>query len=316
MLVFLIHGVATQDAGYGDQFKKKVKEMLSKKNAKSPIFYSSFWGHSFKSKTDQLFNWVRSDVKELSEKCKQLRGSEYDIYRYQEQREDFIAKFFGDFLTYLNNDKGASIRRQILHQFQDFVDNHPEDKEIAIVSHSLGTLVLWDMLFTKELPENDPAHEFRRLFNSGESEFKLKGIVTMGSPLLFMRLKQNIDFSSVDDFVSKSYNALSWMNIIHSSDLIAYPLGNAINHDKAENFFFTDQYLLMHANGAESGALRFGQAHAGMALGMADAHGSYWNNDVAANLVASLLRGDLTTLATQQVHTGWISYNKDLPKDS
>ena len=117
MLVFLIHGVATQDAGYGDQFKKKVKEMLSKKNAKSPIFYSSFWGHSFKSKTDQLFNWVRSDVKELSEKCKQLCGSEYDIYRYQEQLEDFIAKFFGDFLTYLNNDKGASIRRQILHQF-------------------------------------------------------------------------------------------------------------------------------------------------------------------------------------------------------
>jgi len=31
MLVFLIHGVATQDAGYGDQFKKKVKEILSKK---------------------------------------------------------------------------------------------------------------------------------------------------------------------------------------------------------------------------------------------------------------------------------------------
>ena len=316
MLVFLIHGVATQDAGYGDQFKKKVKEILSKKNSQSPIFYSSFWGHSFKSKTDQLFNWVRSDVKNLSEKCKELRGSEQDIYRYQEHREDFIAKFFGDFLTYLNNDKGASIRKQILHQFQDFVDNHPEDKEIAIASHSLGTLVLWDLLFTKDLPENDPAYEFRRLFNSSDSEYKLRGLVTMGSPLLFMRLKQKIDFSAVDDFVATSYNALTWINIIHASDLIAYPLGNAINHDKAKNFFFSDQYLWMHANGAESGALRFGQAHAGMALGMADAHGSYWNNDVAADLVASLIRGDLTTLATQKVHTGWISYSEDLPKNS
>jgi hypothetical protein len=316
MLIFLIHGVATQDAGYGDQFKKKIKVILSKKNAQSPIFYSSFWGHAFKNKTDQLFNWVHSDIKELSEKCKALRGSEYDIYRYQEQREDFIAKFFGDFLIYLNQDKGASIRKQILHQFQDFVDNHPEDQEIVIASHSLGTLVLWDLLFTKDLPENDPAYEFRKLFNSSDSKYKLRGIVTMGSPLLFMRLKQNIDFSTVDDFVATSYNALTWLNIIHASDLIAYPLGNAIKHDKAKNFFFTDQYLWMHANGAESGALRFGQAHAGMALGMADAHGSYWNNDVAADLVASLIRGDLTTLATQKVHTGWISYSEDLPKNS
>ena len=61
--------------------------------------------------TDQLFNWVRSDVKELSEKCNELRGSEQNIYRYQEQRKDFIAKFFGDFLTYLNHDKGASIHK-------------------------------------------------------------------------------------------------------------------------------------------------------------------------------------------------------------
>jgi hypothetical protein len=61
MLVFLIHGVGTQDAGYGDHFKKKIKEILIEKNAISPIFYSSFWGHTFKSKTDQLFNWVHSD---------------------------------------------------------------------------------------------------------------------------------------------------------------------------------------------------------------------------------------------------------------
>ena len=42
MLVFLIHGVATQDAGYGDQFKKKIKEILIEKNARSPIFIVVF----------------------------------------------------------------------------------------------------------------------------------------------------------------------------------------------------------------------------------------------------------------------------------
>ncbi|HBC41310.1 MAG TPA: hypothetical protein DCZ88_05250, partial [Pseudanabaena sp.] len=102
------------------------------------------------------------NVKGLSDKCKDLKGNEPDIYRYQEAREDFIAKFFGDFLTYLNTNTGSSIREEILIQFQKFIKNHPEDKEVAIVSHSLGTLVLWDLLFAKDLPENDPAYEFRK----------------------------------------------------------------------------------------------------------------------------------------------------------
>lgn len=316
MLVFLIHGVATQDAGYGDQFKKKIKEILSKKNTRSPIFYSSFWGHTFKSKTDQLFNWVRSDIKDLSDKCKALRGSEADIYRYQDYRENFIGSFFGDFLTYLNTDKGSAIRKQILNQFQDFVNSHPEEKEITIVSHSLGTLVLWDLLFAKDLSENDPAHEFRTFFNSNNSKLELRGIVTMGSPLLFMGIKQNLNFSAVDDFAIKNERSLSWINIIHASDVIAYPLGHAMKHDKVKKLCFTDQYLWVQANGPESGALRLGQSHAGMALGMADAHSSYWNNDISADLVSSLLRGQLSTLATQRVHTGWRSYSEDLPMDS
>ena len=318
MLVFLIHGVATQDAGYGDQFKKKVKEILSKegKGSKIPIFYSSFWGHLFKNKTNQIFNWVSSDIRELSEECKALRGNEYDIYRYQEHREDFIAKFFGEFLTYLNTDQGAAIRTQILSQFKDFINSHPEDKEIGIVAHSLGTLVLWDLLFARDLPENDPAHLFRELFTSSGSSLKLSGLVTMGSPLLFMRLKQPIDFLAVDDFLNKGYGSLAWMNIIHSSDLIAYPLGNAIKHDKANKFFFTDQYLRMNANGAEAGALRLGQSHAGMALGLADAHGGYWNNDVVANLVSSLAMDDLVTVGMKRVHTGWQSYSKDVQVNS
>lgn len=247
----------------------------------------------------------------MSDKCRALNNCGNDIYRYQEAREDFIAKFFGDFLTYLNVDKGAAIRKQILSQFQDFIDNHPEDKEITIVSHSLGTLVLWDLLFAKDLPENDPANEFRKFFNS--NGLKLSGLVTMGSPLLFMRLRQLIDFSAVDDFVEKSNEALTWLNIIHASDLIAYPLGNAIKHDKAKNFLFTDQFLWMHANGAESGALRFGNGHAGMALGMADAHGGYWSNDVVADLMALLVSGDY--IPTKRVHTGWQSYSEDVPKD-
>ena len=57
--------------------------------------------------------------------------------------------------------------------------NHPEDQETAIASHSLGTLVLWHLLFTKDLPENDPAYEFRKLFNSSKSKYKLRGLTAV-----------------------------------------------------------------------------------------------------------------------------------------
>ena len=287
------------------------KNLLLKRNTPLPIFYSSFWGHSLKNKTDQLFNWVKSDIKDVTDSCQDLRGREFDIYRYQEHREDFVTKFFGDFLTYLNTDAGVVIRKQLLSQFQDFLDAHRNDREIVFVAHSLGTLILWELLFCQHLPENDPAQKFRQMFGSKESQLKLHGVITMGSPLLFMRLKQDIDFSAVDDF-NGTNETLPWVNIIHASDLIAYPLGNAIKHDKASKLFFSDQYLWMHANAAESGALRFGQAHAGMALGLADAHGSYWNNDVVADLTASLLAKDLNNLATSKVHTGWRSYATDL----
>jgi hypothetical protein len=111
MLVFLIHGVATQNAGYGDRFKKKVKELIleakanhnpvaeetSQKNNEAdnipiPVFYSSFWGHTFKNQTDQLFNWVRSDIQDVTQRRKELKNQGKDIYRYQELREDFIGK--------------------------------------------------------------------------------------------------------------------------------------------------------------------------------------------------------------------------------
>ncbi|PZO36463.1 MAG: hypothetical protein DCF19_21370 [Pseudanabaena frigida] len=72
----------------------------------------------------------------------------------------------------------------------------------------------------------------------------------------------------------------------------------------------------MHANASDSGALRFGQGHAGMALGMADAHAGYWSNDVVADLIASLVGGNLTILANKRVHTGWRSYTEDAEKST
>jgi len=315
MLVFLIHGVATQNAGYGDKFKRKVKELLLKASTnreaaaendiKMPVFYSSFWGHTFKSQTDQI-NWVRSDIKEITNRHPDLKDKGNDIYRYQELREDFIGKFFGDFLTYIHTEKGAEIRKQILAQFQACVKQHPGNQQVVIAAHSLGTLIVWDLLFAQNLPPADPAYEFRQLFHDESYQLQLHGLVTMGSPLLFMKIKQDIDFSIVDDLYGRNpASYLIWLNLIHASEPIAYPLSGAIKHDCDQPLFlFMDQYIWQFSNLPEFSALGLGQLPAAMALGGMDAHNSYWRNDITAQWVALLLQGDVQTLCSQRVHTG------------
>jgi hypothetical protein len=132
----------------------------------------------------------------------------------------------------------------------------------------------------------------------------------MGSPLLFMKIKQDIDFSIVDDFYSRHPTSfLIWLNLIHASDPIAYPLSAAIKHDCDQPLFlFMDQYIWQFGNLPELSALRLGQLAAAMALGGMDAHNSYWGNDITAQWVALLLQGDVKTLCSQRIHTGWRSY--------
>ena len=45
-----------------------------------------------------------------------------------------------------------------------------------------------------------------------------------------------------------------------------------------------------------------------MALGVIDAHNSYWENEITAKLTALLLQGDMEAIQKEQVHTGWRSY--------
>jgi len=58
-----------------------------------------------------------------------------------------------------------------------------------------------------------------------EQKTYLKSITTMGSPILFFNMMLNISSAKIKDFTEKYHHQpLRWLNIIHSSDIIAYPL--------------------------------------------------------------------------------------------
>ena len=303
MLVFFIHGVATKDADYSKHLQNLLKREFTRRNHALPHFYSSFWGVVYKQ-TGQLWHWIHQDLQELKKNYPQVDVG--DVFRYQEFREDFISQFFGDILTYFNTSKGKDIREIIAEQLYKFVRAHPEDDEIHIVTHSLGSVVLWDVLFSEQnFESDDPAYEIRALLGVAKNEEpKLRSITTMGSPILFFNMMLNVKLEKIADF-ARRYQAspLRWTNIIHSSDIIAYPIQASLNSKSIPGLFLRDKYIWADANAAERGARTFGQAHAAMAIGVTDAHGAYWHSPGTARLITANLLGDVTAIDSATIDT-------------
>jgi hypothetical protein len=90
---------------------------------------------------------------------------------------------------------------------------------------------------------------------------------------------------------------LRWINIIHSSDIVAYPIRASIeldsprNLDLSKKLFLRDEYVSTDANLAEKAARAIGQVDAAMALGVTDAHIGYWQCQQTARLVTNNLLG-------------------------
>ena len=84
--------------------------------------------------------------------------------------------------------------------------------------------------------------------------------------MLFLKQMLDINFCNLDSFIQKyskerpiSSYKLTWVNIIHSSDRIAYPLKAAIEDEIGSNIFFCDQYVWQDANVLEQSLRGLGQ---------------------------------------------------------
>lgn len=96
---------------------------------------------------------------------------------------------------------------------------------------------------------------------------------------------------------------LRWINIIHSSDIVAYPIRASLELDSPKNLdlskkiFLRDEYVSTDANLAEKAARVVGQVDAAMAIGITDAHIGYWQCQQTARLVTD----NLLTSDTQMI---------------
>jgi hypothetical protein len=304
MLIFFIHGVNTQNYRYADTLIKNIK-----RNIKTPArFYSSFWGNVFNDKKHQVIGYIEKDIARACEQHPEYKNYDYDIYRYQQRRNELISNFLGDFLIYQNPERGRVIRKVICEQFNQFIENHPDETHIHFIAHSLGSFILWDLLFSNTLPDNDPAFIFREQL----SDLNLDSISTLGSPLLFLKQMLDINFSLVNHSFEEKYrrktatfHQLRWVNIIHSSDLIAYPLKAAIEGEINSKLLFFDQYIWQDANGTEKTLRSFRQSDLAMVIAAEDAHSSYFYDNldgaITGRIIGYNLLGETKKLAERCV---------------
>ncbi|MDB9496854.1 hypothetical protein PN441_10290 [Spirulina major CS-329] len=292
MLVFFIHGVNTQSSKYADTLIKNIR-----KNIKTPInFYSSFWGNLFNDKKHQIIGYIEKDHSHACNLHQEYQNYHSDTYRYKKQRNELINDFLGDFLIYQNSQRGKIIRQTISEQLNQFLKNHPQDNQIHVITHSFGSFILWDLLFSKELPNHDPAFTFREILSS----INIESITTMGSPLLFLKQMLDLDFSIIHEALEnrsqKNINVaddLRWVNVIHSSDLIAYPLKAAIDNEISRKLDFFDQYIWQCANSFEQTFINLGQLDLAMTVAAKDAHSSYFQGNIDGTITAKIITDNL-----------------------
>jgi hypothetical protein len=293
MLIFFIHGVATRDVKYADPLKRSIQESFAQLGKTFPHFYSCFWGNALND-VSRMWNLIHQDLQNYKKKHPQSDIQE--IFCYQTFREGFLSEFVGDMFTYLNPKRGVEIRKAIAQQLLAFIKDHPEETELHIVSHSLGTVILWDVLFSERFHSKDPAFYIRSVINglAGDREarkLQLKSITTMGSPILFFNTMLNINPDKVKEFtLNYQDDSLRWLNIIHASDVVAYPLGAGLAIDETYRLKHEDVYISTDANFAEKAARSIGQMEAAMALGAGDAHISYWScSKTSSSVVCNIL---------------------------
>lgn len=292
MLVFFLHGTAVRNFAYSDRTQGVIlNELLQRGELETPDFGSAFVGDLLGA--DELWDWVLQDLENF--KWDHPGVDIETIFSYGNFREQLISKIFGDIFTYLNPNYGHAARKTIALQLLNFVKDHPGDDDLHLVAHSLGSVILWDILFSDQFSDSDPAFYIRDIIKglSGYREGRkvyLRSITTMGSPLLFFNRMLGINPDRVKQFATRYVNKpLRWINIINAGDIFAYPLESSLSIHYP-NLFFKDKYL------EDKDIIKRSLGDVAMALGLVDDHTIYWKSQRVASLITANLLGDYSVL--------------------
>ncbi|WOD37472.1 hypothetical protein [Nodosilinea sp. E11] len=305
--ILFIHGVNTR---YEGRFRQEAETLLSRIRSSindpsrvlKPVYL--FWGNVGEDGTKTLLSGLES-------------SSKWRQSWFQKFRTEQILPFVGDAALYLSRGVSAQVVRQITDQALCQMGLNPENltsldgnDRLHLVTHSWGTVILFDILFALRWETADLDPSIRQnimnirtgFFGLGSDANKNFGIPiasihTMGSPITLFSLinlnngrsfdlTPNLKLMLESLYQKTEGKPLPWMNYVHPGDPIAYALEgvmrlllqNDSDKVKIEDVITTgnpwmqpfSQTLLPLINGGK-------------------AHGSYWSNQKVANAIAQVI---------------------------
>jgi len=255
---------------------------------------------------------------------------------FRSARETIILQCIGDAALYFSRYTGAKVAdvlaEQTLAGLQGF---NPEEDRLHLVTHSMGTIILFDMLFSSRWdPECAPGHAsvetIRDLFfgigTDATAGIHLGSISTLGSPIGFFSLldvNQNVEpavdaqgnpLSTHDitpgltKLLMSLYKELGmklpWYNFMHPGDPIAYPLAQLLPElvDPTHQYIDTSDTLIAPTRLLDRLLGLFSQSSFTIINGL-QAHNEYFESrDVAQKVSEAIEKASRPLAASEMLH--------------
>ncbi|MDJ0636733.1 MAG: hypothetical protein QNJ34_26375 [Xenococcaceae cyanobacterium MO_188.B29] len=306
--ILFIHGVSTRDRRESPDYAKDLIEGI-KSQSLNFVDIPLYWG----------------DVNEPSETklLEKLQASPlWDEMWFRNFREQQLLQFAGDAALYISRHVGYKVVQRLKQDALQILQHAQPDDCLHLVTHSWGTVILFDILFAPrwdepEVPGYEDVMDIRDcIFGlSGKDDsihqgIQLGSINTMGSPIAIFSLtnvnfdpdRSNPDSSSHDitprlqELLNNLYQArngekLPWRNFIHPGDPIAFPLEQLMKEivDNEEKYIDFQDLISSEPNSFSVVSQPINQTTLALLRG-GKAHGSYWQSQKVIQEISRILK--------------------------
>jgi hypothetical protein len=302
------HGVSTRDARPQPQYADSLYRLIQSH-------------YKLPGRTLQKIELYWGDVNEVEEQ------NLSDLYQasslwphlwFRDWREMQLLQFVGDAVLYISRAVGYKVADRLREQVMAGLHGcNAEEDRLHVVTHSMGTVILFDILFSARWDPSDvPGHasveEMRDgLFGVAPNQghgIRLGSIAMMGSPIGFFSLlsvtasTHNGDGQPLSGhditprlelFLKSLYQELGtklpWYNFVHPGDPIGCPLEKLLPcllDGASQSIDIQD--ILTPPTGLDVAVEPVSQTM--LALAQAGvAHGSYWQSDLVAQKIAQAI---------------------------
>ncbi len=263
---------------------------------------------------------------------------QWERFWFRHARETILLQIIGDLALYVNPQVAARIVERV-HQavlkLQRWEQEHEERGRLHLVSHSLGTIILFDALFASRWEDEDmPGYNYIKELRDAvcgagtkpEEGIQVASIHTMGSPIplfslldMYSRQQENEEGQHENSHEigpklqvflkhlaqNRGGKRLPWWNYAHPGDPLAYPLEGLLYQlvDQKRDYLEVHDVVTWAGDIGDWMIESFKQSSAAL-IHAGAAHRSYWNSEIIARRIAKTIQE--TSLASMESEMDYV----------